>query len=78
VFDEDADVSFKDINNEYDVPFPKLQTALVEVRNSRGDTEQEQINDIAGWVQWWIDDPEERVDRANQFAPEPMGKPQMG
>lgn len=76
-FDETVDLSYTDIMNQHDPRFPKLQTALVEVRNSRGDTKKDRVNDIAGWVQWWIDDPEERIDRADQYAPDPMGKPEV-
>jgi hypothetical protein len=70
----DPDLTYRDIRAKHDTQFPDRDAAMFEAMNSRGDTRAERLTDLAGWVDWWLED-EERLDRTNRFTPDPMGVP---
>jgi hypothetical protein len=70
--DDQAGVSFSELDGQYDVQFPKRSSALLETMNSRGETAEDRIDDLAIWVQQWIDNPDV-LERANEYSPDPMG-----
>lgn len=70
--DDQADIVYSEVVDRHNAHFPKRSSALFETVNSRGSTKQERIDDLAVWVQQWLDDPEV-IERVNKYSPDPMG-----
>ena len=71
--DHDPDTTYREIQGEFDSPFPRRSVVLTELANTTCRSKSDRIENIAKWVNEWFDNAEQ-VQEVNRYAREPMGK----